>query len=295
MSRTDAHIYDVGYRGYTGERRGPSSAMLTVAKHTVQRVLGLRRAFRHKILPLVALLIAFAPALVIAGISAFLPVDVLGDDILPTYGEYVALVVTALTLFAAFVAPEALCTDRRTKMLDLYLAGPLDTRRYLIAKWGAVLVVMLIMTVGPQLLILSSYSIEGAGPGLLGSLGLIGKIVGAGLGVALFFTAVALGIASLTTRRAVAAVATVLLMLIPPVAIDSATQGGGAPDELAVASFAVAVEFSERVIDGVEPRNDPDNPIRSVATPLIVAGLLGWVVLGLAVSFGAYRWRERRA
>ena len=38
-----ARIYDVGYRSYDGPRSAPGWAMVTVWRHTVQRVLGLRR------------------------------------------------------------------------------------------------------------------------------------------------------------------------------------------------------------------------------------------------------------
>ena len=58
---TGARIYDVGYRSYDGPRRPPWWAVLTVALHAIQRVLGLRRSFRHKILPALAIVIAFLP------------------------------------------------------------------------------------------------------------------------------------------------------------------------------------------------------------------------------------------
>ena len=99
----------------------------------------------------------------------------------------------ALALFASFVAPEALCTDRRTGMLDLYLAGPLDVKRYLAAKWAAVGGVMLMMTVGPQLFLLVAYTVVSAGPSLGDAPLLLLRIVVSGIGVALFYTAVAMG------------------------------------------------------------------------------------------------------
>ena len=70
-----ARIFDVGYRPYDGPRSAPVWALVTVWRHTVQRVLGLHRSFRHKVLPAIALLIAFLPALVFVGITAFLPAD----------------------------------------------------------------------------------------------------------------------------------------------------------------------------------------------------------------------------
>lgn len=285
----DAQIYDVGYRSYDGPRTAPVWALVTVWRHTVQRVLGLRRSARHKVLPALALVIAFVPALVFAGIAAFLPVDPILEDILPSYGEYVETIATALVLFASFVAPEALCTDRRTGMLDLYLAGPLDVTRYLASKWGAVAAVMLTMTVGPQLFILVAFTVEGAGPSLGDTPLLVARIVASGIGVALFYTAVAMGISSLTTRKAVAGVATVLLLFVSSIGVVAAVESGGAPDELALLTPAVAEEYAWRVFDDVRGPFDVDEPIERVSTELVLAGLAGWILLGAAVCWLSYR------
>jgi ABC-2 type transport system permease protein len=290
----DARIYDVGYRSYDGPRNAPVWAVVTVWRHTVQRVLGLRRSARHKVLPGLALVIAFVPALVFVGIAAFLPVDPILKDILPSYGEYVSTIATALVLFASFVAPEALCTDRRSGMLDLYLAGPLDVPRYLAAKWGAVLAVMLTMTIGPQLFILVAFTVEGAGPSLGDTPLLVARIVASGVGVALFYAAVSMGIASLTTRKAVAGVATVLLLLVSSIGVSAAVESGGAPDELALLTPAVAEEYAWRVFDDVRGPLDVDQPIERVSTELVLAGLAGWILLGAAVCWLSYRRQGAR-
>ena len=284
-----ARIYDVGYRSYDGPRRPAVWALVTVWRHTVQRVLGLRRSFRHKVLPGIALLIAFLPAVIFVGISALLPVDPIREQILPTYGEYVGLIVTALSLFAAFVAPEALCTDRRSGMLDLYLAGPLDTRRYLAAKWGAVLTVMLAMTIAPPLFLLVAYTIEGAGPPLRDVPTLLLEIVVAGIGVALFYTALSMGVASVTTRRAVAAVSIVLLLFIPNIAVSAAVKSAGAPDRLALLTPNVAIESAWRAFREERPAAEVNEPVERLSTELVVVGLLCWIVAGATVSWASYR------
>ena len=108
----EARIVDRGYRAYEGERRGLRGAMTSLALHSVQRVLGLKRPFRYKVLPLIAAALAFIPALVFVGLAAFLPEPLL--DALPTYADSYGFIVAAIVVFVAFVAPEVLCTDRRS-------------------------------------------------------------------------------------------------------------------------------------------------------------------------------------
>ena len=143
-------------------------------------------------LPGIALVIAFVPALIFVGIAAFVPVEPGHDEILPSYGEYASIIALALALFASLVAPEALCTDRRTGMLDLYLAGPLDVTRYLAAKWATVATVMLVMTAGPQLFLLRRLRHREPRAVGRGTPLLLLRILVAGIGVALFYTAVAM-------------------------------------------------------------------------------------------------------
>ena len=294
MSEQGARIFDVGYRAYDGPRSAPAWALVTVWRHTVQRVLGLHRPFRHKVLPGIALLIAFLPAVVFVGISAYLPAVRVLTEILPSYGEYVGVITMALALFASLVAPEALCTDRRSGMLDLYLAGPLDVKRYLAAKWAAVVAVMSVMTIGPQLFLLGSYTVVSAGPSLGGAPLLLLRIVVSGIGVAVFYTAVSMGVSSLTTRRAVAAVATVLVLLIPPIAVGVGVESSGAPDELALLTPSVATEYAFRVFGETHDPAVSQPPIARVSTGLVVAGLAGWILLGGAVCLVSYRRQGAR-
>jgi ABC-2 type transport system permease protein len=294
VSDQGARIYDVGYRSYDGPRNTPIWALVTIWRHTLERVLGLHRSFRHKVLPGIALVIAFVPALIFVGIAAFLPVEPGHDEILPSYGEYASIITLALALFASMVAPEALCTDRRTGMLDLYLAGPLDVTRYLAAKWATVVTVMLVMTAGPQLFLLAAYGIENNGPSLAGTPLLLLRILTAGVVIALFYTAASMAVSSLTTRRSVAAVAIVLLLIVPSIVTGVSVESGGAPDEVTLlAPGQVAPEFAWRVFG--DSRQGPDAPaIARVSTGLVVAGIAGWIALGAAVCFVSYRRQARR-
>ena len=292
MSEPGARIYDVGYRSYDGPRRPPRWALLTVGLHAVQRVLGLRRSFRNKVLPFLAIVIAFLPAIVTIVVAVMLD-DVLevGDE-LTTYGDYYFFIASAIALFAAFVAPEALCTDRRTGMLGLYLAGPLDRGRYLLAKAAAVVGVMLLMTLAPPLFLMLAYAVEGLGPSAGELPGLALRIVVTGLSIAVLFAAVGLGASSLTTRKAIAGVVMVLIVLVPGIVAEVAIESSGAPDALALAGLLpLATELPLRVF-GEETTDG--GAIERLSTAAIVAGVVAWTLLGAAVTWLSYRRIEAR-
>lgn len=291
MTGSGARIYDVGYRSYDGPRRPPPWAVVTVALHAIQRVLGLRRPFRHKVLPAIALVIAFLPAIVSLALAIVLKQALTEDDGLITYADYYFFIASAIALFAAFVAPEALCTDRRTGMLGLYLAGPLDRGRYLLAKAAAVISVMLLMTLAPPLFLLGAYAVEGLGPSASGLPGLLLRVVGTGLAVAVLFAAVGLGVASLTTRKAIAGVVMVLVVLVPGIVAEVAIESGGAPDALSLTGLlGLTTELALRVF-GESPS---DGAIGRVSTALVVVGVAAWTALGAAVTWLSYRRIEAR-
>lgn len=217
---SDARILERGYRPYDGPRLGVAHAVRSLWVQTLRHLLGLGRPARSKILPLLTIVFAYVPTIVFIGVIGLFG-DQLSDPIVPEYAESYGFIVSAIVLFVTFVAPEALCPDRRAKVLSLYLASPLSRGTYLLAKFLSVMTILLAVTLGPPLLLLLGYASQGVGPdGILGFLGILGRIVASGMVMALVYGLLSLAIASLTDRRAVAA-AGVLLTIIGSSAVTS--------------------------------------------------------------------------
>jgi ABC-2 type transport system permease protein len=284
----DARLYDLGYRSYDGPRERSERAILTLAEFTTRRVLGLGRGGRHKVLPAITLAIAFLPALISVAFSVIL--DDLPVDDLISYGEYMFIIGSALALFAALVAPEALCPDRRTGMLSLYLAGPLDRTRYLVGKGAAVLGVMLLITLGPLLFMLLAFVLAGFGPSASETPELLLRILAAGVSTALLYAALSLAVSSFTTRRAAAAVGVVLLLLVPVSVVRSAIESAGAPNELDLLSFpVVAADLAYRIF-GETP--DDAEPVSELSTWVVAGGLGATILAAALVCWLRYRRLE---
>lgn len=282
-SGNDAQIFDRGYRTYSGARTGVPGAIKTVISQSVRAVLGLGRSARHKVIPVVVILMTFVPAIVFVGLAALLPED-LGNDFLPTYAEYYGFIITALFLFAAFVAPELLCTDRRSGMLGVYLASPLDRTTYLVAKLLAVMSILAIVTIGPPLLLLIALSFEGSGPdGIVNFFETLGRIVIAGLMVSLFFSALSMAVSATTDRKG-AATATTLGLLVGSSAVGNSLVDFDYSRKFRLMDLlGLPSELTFRIHN--ERGNWPD----------IGSSLIWLTVIGIIVVCGAWVWLRYRS
>jgi ABC-type transport system involved in multi-copper enzyme maturation permease subunit len=287
-----ARIVDRSYRPYEGARGGVGTSMLTVVKHSIQRSLGIKRTIWQKVLPAFTIAISFIPAIVYIGLAALIPADNRPDDLLPSYAEYYGFITTGLVVFTSFVAPEVLCTDRRTGMLGLYLASPLDRNTYLISKAAAVASVLAVVTMGPQLLMLVAYALIGDGPGgPLDYLVLVLRILLAGLSVSVLYTALSLAVSSFTARRAAASATIILMLLTSAIFVSSLTdQEGGAgwsPNLVVFDFITLPLALVFHIFGETE---QIDRPYDDVSRSVLLLANLAWIVLFAAIT----RWRYQK-
>jgi ABC-2 type transport system permease protein len=310
---TETRILDRGYRHFEGTRGGVWAAVRSVVRNTTERALGIHRKFRYKVMPLLTIIISYVPHVVYVGIvvltnqldertatvqvggapPGMLPANAgrqVANMLIKDYPDTYLNIVAAVALFAAFVGPEVLCTDRRTGMLGLYLSSPLNRWSYLLAKGIAIGRVMLLVTLGPPVLLLIGYSTQGYGPsGVVEWVTTAARVVAAGVGISLFYTMIACALSSITARRAAASAAFVILVIGSGVVVTvliSATQGSNI-----LAAFnlvSLPVEYAYRVFG--QPSTIAYYPgMPPVDTNLVYFSFVGWITLSALVIWDRYR------
>jgi ABC-2 type transport system permease protein len=283
-----ARIIDRGSRRYEGRRTGTAGAFRALVAHSMQRALGLRRPATQKILPAIAVFIAYVPAIVFVGLSVLIQDTLLANsNLVPTYADYYSFISAAIVVFSAFVAPELLCTDRRTGMLGLYLASPLTRNSYLAAKALSVVGLLALVTLGPPLLMLVAFTLIGQGPdGPAALLRLFGEMLLGGAVVALLQAALSLAVSSTTTRKAAASAGVILVLLASTAISDALVNGADAsPDLFCLNLLQMPFELVRRIYGEVSP----DPVIAGIPTTTLVAAYAGWTVL-----FAGFTWLRYR-
>ncbi len=281
MTTPSARVLDRGYRRYEGDRLGPRGAVRSLAVHSLKRALGMRRPFWVKLLPILTVLIAYLPAALFVGVAALLPTP---PGQLPSYHGYYGFILVAMILFTALVAPEMLCTDRRSGVLGMYLASPLTRDTYLLAKAISLAAVLLVVTLGPPLVLLLGFVMVGVGPDGPGDLLLlILRMLASGAVLALFYGSLSLAVSSFTDRRGFASAGIILLLVGSGIATNVLREVLGAPEWVHVLNLGqVAVELVQRIYGQAGERDV------AMATLVVAVAAL------TAASAWLVRWRYKR-
>ena len=288
----DARILDRSYRSYDGPRSGLLGAMRTVTTHSMRHALGIKRRHGAKVIPVLTILLAYVPAVVFVGIVALVKNDAVKNDVLPTYPEYFGYISAVIFIFSAFVTPELLCPDRRSGLLGMYLASPLDRNTYLVSKATAVTAILSIITIGPLLLILASYTILGEGPDSpLHWLITLARIIAGGLCVAALHTSLSLAIASTTTRKAAASAVTILVIVGSGVITGVLVFGADQSVYLQLANF-LRLPF-ESVLRVFGERTQADNGraarLNDIPAAATIAANFAWTFVFATFVWSRYR------
>jgi ABC-2 type transport system permease protein len=296
-----ARIFEPGYRPYRGVRLGVSHSVSALARHTAERMLGLKRPARYKVLPFASVIIAYLPAIAFIGILALIPNGRIRiPNLIPGPGRYYGFITAAIILFAALAAPEALCPDKRSRFLGIYLSSPLNRSTYLLAKAIAVIGVLLLVTLGPPLLLLIGLALQNDGPRSFGEfMGTLGQILATGVALSLMFGALSLAIPSLTDRRAFASAGSLLLILGSTAITNVIVFGLGGPKNVLALSLArLPFELALRIFtltglstattSGAGSTNTPLSTgvvvAASVGVTLVAAAITWWRVVGVEVT-----------
>ena len=223
MSTSEGQVFDLGYLNYVGPREGRDRARKALFVNGIRTCFGLGRGAMAKVLPIVFFLAVMAPAAVfsiMAGLFGEMLVDLVD---LPGHEDYYQVVSVLLFIFAAIIAPELLCTDRRSGVINLYLVRPLTSNDYVFGRWSAFFLVSVVFIYSGQVLLLLGLTLGASEPleYLRENWLDIPRFLGAGLAIAVITTTIPLAAASLTDRRAYATVAVIGLFLISTITVGA--------------------------------------------------------------------------
>jgi ABC-2 type transport system permease protein len=295
---TQGTVFDIGYQRYGGPREGRYRARVAVFKDGVRTALGLGRGARAKVLPwlfvVVLVMIAFIMALVAGAVVRFTDAQSAAEAGLPSHSDFYGIASIFFFVFAAVVAPELLCPDRRDGVINLYLVRPLTGTDYIASRWLAFLAVTLFVAWLPQFVLLIGLVMGNPDPigyAIANWLD-VPKIIVAGAALAAYTTTLAMLVAGFTTRRAYAAVFLVgLFVITTPFTTGLASEVGGTLGQW-ISMFNltnIPVHVNDLIFGDV-------SNITSVAPAreLPAAVLVGWYILWVLVPGGVLWARYRR-
>lgn len=289
-------VFDIGYRNYTGAREGRNRSRLAVYKDGLRIALGFGRGGRAKILPWFFIAVLSFIGLVMALIAG--AANRLGGPEaaaeLPSHGDYYAIAAIIVFIFAAIVAPELLCRDRREGTINLYLVRPLTGGDYIAGRWAAFLTITVVAAWLPQIILFLGLSMGDPDP--IGYLRLhwldIPRFLAAGIVMAVYATTIAMLVAAFTLRRAYASVFLVgLFVITTPFTIGIASEIEGPVGQwISMFNLANIPLYVIDLIFGSPSIMTKEIPAVQLPATTLVLWYLAWTLVPGAILW----WRYRR-
>jgi ABC-2 type transport system permease protein len=291
-------VFDIGYQKYTGIREGRGRARRAVIKDGVRAALGLGRGVWAKVLPwfFIGLMsgIAIIMALITGAAKRMATPAQVEQMNLPTHSDFYGAASIILYMFAALVAPELLCRDRREGVIHLYFVRPLTGGDYVTSRWLAFLAVTVATAWLPQVILLLGMAMGDPQPVVyLQKHWLdIPRFLLAGLAMSAYITTIAMLTASFTTRRAYATVFLVgLFVITTPFTAGLAQEIEGLTGQW-ISMFSltnIPVHVNDIIFNKVSEITE-DAPARKFPKAVLVAWYFAWTVIPGTVLW----WRYRR-
>ena len=285
---TTGTIYDIGYRRYDGPRLGRRGAIDSIVRAGVRAVFGLGRSGRSKIVPWGAVILAALPA----GVAV--AVRVLAGDLLDLYNydNYLWGIGALLPIFVAAQAPELVVNDMRHNVLPLYFSRPISRRDYVVAKFLALALALLALTLVPLLLLFLGrvLAAEDIVVALGDEVGALPGIVGNAVLHAVAMASIGLAISALAGRRAYAAGAVLAIFLVGGVIGDMLRSP--AFDLANLAPFANPLAILDGTRQWLFGGVAAESPVAGADVPLAVYGVATLVLVLGSWALLALRYRR---
>lgn len=291
-------VFDIGYQPYDGVREGRGRARRAMFKDGLRAALGFGRPPRAKVLPWFFLFVLVFIALVMALIAGAAE-RMMGEGAaermnLPSHVDYYGIASIIMFVFAAVVAPELLCRDKREGVINLYLVRPLTGSDYVVSRWLAFFAVMIAAAWLPQLILFLGLAGGDAQPmEYVKRYWLdVPRFLLSGLAMATYLTTLSLLTASFTSRRAYASVFLVgLVAIMAPFTLVVAMEiDGPAGQWISLFALTNIPMHVNDVIFGQLSEVTEDAPAATLAAWIKVSWYLLWTLVPTAILW----WRYRR-
>ncbi|MGI9627894.1 MAG: ABC transporter permease subunit [Longimicrobiales bacterium] len=295
-SHPEGTVFDIGYQRYEGPREGRARSRAAVFKDGVRTALGLGRGARSKILPWSFIVVLTGIGFILALIVGAAQLLGAGPDTLanlPTHSDFYGIASMFFFVFAAVVAPDLLCPDRRDGVINLYLVRPMTGTDYIAARWAAFLAVSLFVAWLPQFVLLVGRVMGSPDPvGYLNENWTdVPKILASGAAMAVYTTTLGLLVAAFTKRRWYASVFLVGLFAVTTPFTAGLSQEIGGPVGQWISMFNLSnipVHVNDWIF-GEQSEITSVAPAAELPTGVLVGWYCLWVIVPASILWLRYR------